>query len=173
MEIQDLYDINRIKTGETTIRGNKIKKGRYRLTILICIFNSENKMLIQHRQPFKNPWPNLWDVTVGGSSIAGETSQDAAERELFEEIGLKLNFDNMRPALTINFYGSFNDVYLINNDVNTNSLTLQQEEVKEVKWASMYEIISMIDENIFIPYNKNYIELLFYLKNHTTTYLKK
>ena len=33
MEIQDLYDINRIKTGETTIRGNKIKKGRYRLTI--------------------------------------------------------------------------------------------------------------------------------------------
>jgi hypothetical protein len=79
----------------------------------------------------------------------------------------------MRPALTINFYGSFNDVYLINNDVNTNSLTLQQEEVKEVKWASMYEIISMIDENIFIPYNKNYIELLFYLKDHTTTYLKK
>ena len=53
----------------------------------------------------------------------------------------------MRPALTINFYGSFNDVYLINNDVNTNSLTLQQEEVKEVKWASMYEIISMIDEH--------------------------
>lgn len=173
MEIQDLYDINRIKTGETTIRGNKIKKGRYRLTILICIFNSENKMLIQHRQPFKNPWPNLWDVTVGGSSIAGETSQDAAERELFEEIGLKLNFDNMRPALTINFDGGFNDVYLINNDVNANSLTLQQEEVKEVKWASMYEIISMIDENIFIPYNKNYIELLFYLKDHTTTYLKK
>lgn len=173
MEIQDLYDINRIKTGETTIRGNKIKKGRYRLTILICIFNSENKMLIQHRQPFKNPWPNLWDVTVGGSSIAGETSQNAAERELFEEIGLKLNFDNIRPALTINFDGGFNDVYLINNDVNTNSLTLQQEEVKEVKWASMYEIISMIDENIFIPYNKNYIELLFYLKDHTTTYLKK
>lgn len=173
MEIQDLYDINRIKTGETTIRGNKIKKGRYRLTILICIFNSENKMLIQHRQPFKNPWPNLWDVTVGGSSIAGETSQDAAERELFEEIGLKLNFDNMRPSLTINFDGGFNDVYLINNDVNANSLTLQQEEVKEVKWASMYEIISMIDENIFIPYNKNYIELLFYLKDHTTTYLKK
>lgn len=42
----------------------------------------------------------MWDITVGGSAIADETSQQAAEREVKEEIGYTLNLRNRRPALT-------------------------------------------------------------------------
>ena len=41
---------------------------------------------------------------------------------------------------------------------------MQIEEVKDAKWATLDEILGMIDERIFIPYNKNFIRLLFDLK---------
>ena len=53
-------------------------------------------MLIQHRQPFKSGWSDLWDITVGGSAVSGDTSQTAAEREVLEEIGYKLDLSNIR-----------------------------------------------------------------------------
>ena len=48
-------------------RGEPMKDGDYHLVVHICIFNTDGKMLIQQRQPFKDGWSNLWDITVGGS----------------------------------------------------------------------------------------------------------
>ena len=84
MEIWDLYDKDRIKTGETMVRVSKFKENTYHLVVHVCIFNLEGKMLIQQRQPFKDGWPNMWDITVGGSAVSGDTSQLAAEREVYE-----------------------------------------------------------------------------------------
>lgn len=84
MEIWDLYDKDRIKTGETMVRGNQFKENTYHLVVHVCIFNLEGKMLIQQRQPFKDGWPNMWDITVGGSAVSGDTSQLAADREVYE-----------------------------------------------------------------------------------------
>lgn len=164
MEIWDLYDKDRIKTGETMVRGSKFKENTYHLVVHVCIFNLEGKMLIQQRQPFKDGWPNMWDITVGGSAVSGDTSQLAAEREVYEEIGYKLSLDGIRPSLTINFDKGFDDIYLIQKDVDISKLKLQYEEVQSVKWASKEEILSMIDEEIFIPYHKSLIDLLFFMR---------
>ena len=165
MEIWDLYTKDRIKTDEKMVKGEKIIKGLYRLVVHVCIFNSQGEMLIQQRQSFKNSWPNMWDLTVGGSAISGDTSQLAAEREVYEEIGYKLSLDEIRPALTINFQEGFDDIYLIQKDIEISNLCLQYEEVKAVKWASKEEILSMINEETFIPYHKSLIELLFVIKD--------
>ncbi len=157
----DLYDINREKTGEIMERGEPIPPGRYRLVVHICIFDHDGRMLIQQRQPFKAGWSNLWDVTVGGSAIAGDTSQTAAEREVMEEIGLPISLEDERPRFTVNFDGGFDDFYCIKRDVDINSLTLQYEEVQAVKWAAKEEILSMIDSGVFIPYKKSFIEMVF------------
>ncbi|WP_170075592.1 NUDIX hydrolase [Paraclostridium dentum] len=164
MEICDLYDKDRIKTGETMVRGNQFKENTYHLVVHVCIFNLEGKMLIQQRQPFKDGWPNMWDITVGGSAISGDTSQLAAEREVYEEIGYKLSLDGIRPSLTINFDKGFDDIYLIQKDIDISKLKLQYEEVQSVKWVSKEEILSMIDEEIFIPYHKSLIDLLFFMR---------
>ena len=58
-------------------------------------------MLIQQRQPFKEGWSNMWDITVGGSAVAGDTSRTAAERETREEIGLDIDLTDVRPSLTL------------------------------------------------------------------------
>lgn len=103
----------------------------------------------------------MWDITVGGSAIQGDNSQSAAERELFEEIGLKIDLTNIRPHITVNFTKGFDDYYLIEQDIDINELSLQYEEVQKVKWASKEEIFSMIDDGQFIPYYKSLIQLLF------------
>ena len=172
MEIWDLYTKDRIKTEETMVRGEKITKGFYRLVVHVCIFNSRGEMLIQQRHPFKSSWSNMWDITVGGSDISGDTSQSAAEREVYEEIGYKLSLDRIRPALTINFEDGFDDMYLIKKDIEISDLYLQYEEVKAVKWASKEEILKLIDEEIFIPYHKSLIELLFFMKDTKGTHTR-
>ena len=61
-------------------------------------------MLIQHRQPFKEDWSNMWDLIVDRSAVAGDTSKTAAEREFLEELGypspLKTNAPTLQYTLT-------------------------------------------------------------------------
>lgn len=166
MELWDVYNRDKTKTGKTMVRGEKIEKGSYRLVVHACIFNSKGEMLIQQRQPFKSGWPNMWDITVGGSAISGETSQTAIEREIFEEIGLKIDLQNIQPHLTINFDTGFDDVYLIEREIDIKDIVLQYEEVKKVEWATLDEILQKIDNGIFIPYHKSLIQLFFDMRKN-------
>ena len=164
MELWDIYDSNRNKTGKTMQRGSAFAKDAFHVVVHVCIFNTRGEMLIQQRQPFKEGWPNMWDVTVGGSSTAGDTSQSAAEREVFEEIGYKLNLSNTRPHLTVSFEVGFDDYYLVEADIKIETLQLQYEEVQRVKWAAKEEILFMLEQGIFIPYYQNLIGLLFEMR---------
>lgn len=173
MEIWDLYTKDRQPTGKTMIRGEAIPEGMYRMVVHVCIFNSKGEMLIQQRQKDKKGWSDLWDMSVGGHSIAGETSSEAAMREVAEEIGLKLDLKEKRPSLTIDFDTGFDDIYTLVMDVDPDTLTLQQEEVQAVKWASLDEICGMIDDETFIPYHKSLIELLFFLSTHSDAHTRE
>ena len=165
-EVWDIYDENRIKTGRTMIRGNEIKNGDYHLVVHVCIFNSKGELLIQKRTLNKKSYPGMWDVSVGGSAILGDSSQTAAERETLEEIGLKINLQDKRPRITLNFKGGFDDVYLIKMDVNIDELVLQEEEVSDVKWASLEEVLTLLKENKFVHYDENLIKFYFsWIKN--------
>ncbi len=170
MELWDIYDESRMKTGRTMKRGDPFQAGDYHLVVHVCIFNSKGEMLIQQRQPFKKGWSNMWDITVGGSAVAGDSSRTAAEREVMEEIGLEISLSGIRPAVTVNFDCGFDDVYVITQDVDISSLKLQYEEVQAVKWAQTDEIKAMIDQGIFIPYHKAFIDMLEHFRTHTGTH---
>lgn len=173
MELWDLYTKDREKTGLTMVRGEAQPEGYYRLAVHACIFNDKDEMLIQHRQPFKKGWSDMWDVSMGGGAVYGDTSRTAVRRELMEELGIEICFDEIQPALTINFEYGFDDFYLIQKNVELDSLKLQQEEVSEVRWAGLGEILQMIEDGIFIPYHKSFLELLFYMGKHHDTLTAK
>ena len=162
MELWDVYDIDRQKTGQTVRRGDRLPEGGFHLVVHICVIGRDGRMLIQQRQPFKEGYPNLWDVTTGGSAVAGETSRQAAHRELFEEIGLYLSFEGMRPHFSVSFDDGFDDWYVIHADPEISALKLRYEEVQAVKWAGREEILALIDEGKFIPYLKDYINTIFF-----------
>ena len=164
MERWDLYDRNRMRTGETLERGQPVPAGRYHLVVHVAVFDPLGRLLIQQRQPFKEGWPNLWDMTAGGSAVAGETSPQAAARELREEVGLALDLSACTPALTIYYDVCFDDVYVVTREVDPDALTLQAEEVRAVRWATEEEVLRMLEEGTFIPYHRGYLELLFRLQ---------
>lgn len=165
LELWDLYDRDRIRTGETHVRGMEVPEGRYHMVVHVVIFNTRGEMLIQQRQPFKEGWPNLWDVTVGGSAVAGDSSRTAAEREVMEEIGLALDLSGERPKLTTHFSCGFDDIYTVVKDVDLMALRLQESEVQAVRWADEAEILRMIADGRFIPYHPPLISLLFTLRD--------
>lgn len=151
-ELWDVYTKDREKTGRCHKRGEKMPKGDYHVVVHVCIFNSRNELLIQQRQPFKKGWSNMWDITVGGSALQGETSSQAAEREVLEEIGLQLDLSHTRPDFTINFDDGFDDYYLLEMEVDTAKLHLQEEEVQAVRWVSREEVLRMQEQGTMIPY---------------------
>ncbi|EHI69253.1 NUDIX hydrolase [Streptococcus ictaluri] len=161
VELWDVYARNHELTGQTMERGSSFENDCYHLVVHLCLFNRQGEMLIQQRQDDKAGWPSYWDLTVGGSALTGETSQVAAERELFEELGLKINLNELRPQFTINFDHGFDDIFLLEKEVDINSLVFQAEEVQAAKWASKAEINRMITEGTFIPYYPSLIDLCF------------
>lgn len=165
MELRDIYDIDRIPQDRTSVRGEPIKPGDYIMVVHACIFNSAGQMLIQRRHSSKKAWGGYWDVSVGGAAMAGETSREAMQRELKEELGVDIDFSGRRPAMTMNFERGFDDFYLLHADLELDGLRLQSDEVSAVRWADRDELLAMIDRGEFIPFFKSMIELLFDTRN--------
>ena len=161
MEHWDIYDENRVKTGKTAVRGKGLPEGGYHIVVHVCVFNGRGEMLIQQRQPFKHGFPNLWDVSAGGSALAGETSAQAATRETKEEIGLDVALFGARPKFSMSFDEGFDDWYAVTKDADISALSLQYEEVQAVRWASREEILSLIGDGKFIPYYESFINMIF------------
>ena len=172
MEIWDLYDINRQRTGEFAVRGGeRIPAGRYHIVVHAAVFNDRGEMLIQQRQPWKDVFPDLWDISVGGSAVAGEDAPLGCFRELEEEVGLSLDeIKNGRAVFTVNFGDGFDDYFVAHWDGDPASLTLQESEVKAVRFASREEIAEMTRAGTFIPYHPGLMDLLFLYSAGTSIY---
>lgn len=160
-EMIDLYNVDRELTGRQVYREESLPADTYRLIIHVCVFNPENKMLIQKRADSKKLWPGYWDISAGGGVMAGETSREAAERETGEELGLRISFSERRPVISVNFAGGFDDFYTVEEDIDIRSVRFQADEITDIAWASVSDLEKMIDEGIFIPFDKELIRYLF------------
>ena len=161
MELVDLYDENRVPLGRVAERHAKKAPGEYRMVVHVCIFNGLGQMLIQQRSPEKTIWPELWDVSIGGGVDAGETSRQGAAREVGEELGYDLDLIGLRPAVTVNFEGGFDDFFVVTRDLDLGDLRLQKEEVSDVRWATLEETLAMLENGQFIPYPPSFLRFLF------------
>ena len=166
MERIDVYDKDRRPTGRTADSPRALCRGEYRLVIHLCLFDAEGRMLIQRRQDSCARWPGLWDVSVRGCADAGENGRMAAVREAREELGLTLDLEDVRPALTVSFPHGFDELFLVNASPDVSALNLQTEEVAEVRWASEEEILRLREDGLFTPFHRDYLRLLFRLREH-------
>lgn len=63
----------------------------------IYFLTPKNEIIFQHRSQNKDTYPNLLDASVGGHVEIGDSYEETAIKEIFEETGLKLEPSNLLP----------------------------------------------------------------------------
>ncbi|NLK04758.1 MAG: NUDIX domain-containing protein [Spirochaetales bacterium] len=144
-EYWDLYDTNRKPLGRTHLRGLPLEKETYHVVVSVWTVNQENKLLVTLRSAEKDLYPNLWENT-SGSVISGETSRDAALRELKEETGIEASEEEMRFLGTARKASSFVDIYLVKKNLESDAITLQEGETTAFRWVSLEQLEKMNQE---------------------------
>lgn len=131
------------------------EKGLWHRAVVLFIINDKNEVLLQKRSATKKMWPNLWDITAGGHVLSGEFGYQALIREAKEEI----NLDLTKEELT--FIGStisknsnnglidnhFNEFYIVRKNIDIKNLTIDKEEVSDLKWISKEELLRKLNNN--------------------------
>ncbi len=143
MELLDIYDREGEKKGITVFRGEYIRPDDYILVVHVYIYNKNKEFLIQRRSRKKRVNSGKWDIT-GGAVKAGESSLAAAVRETSEEIGLVLDPALMRFAGRIVSIKHLVDIYFVPAEFELSKLTLQEEEVSEVKLIPPQELLDSL-----------------------------
>ena len=167
MEYLDIYDENRKWLGYSRPRGASYMPGEYHLIVHVCLMNERGEMLIQQRSDSVAKWPGMWDLTIGGHVLAGETPEQAAEREVQEELGLQIILSEA-GTVEMTIQNRLDTIFVVpvkcvreyDGDAEhlLKNLVLQEEEVKAVRWASIEEIRSMIVDGRFLGYPVDIIE---------------
>lgn len=165
MEHIDLYRSEYCKTDQVIDRDAAVPEDRYKLIVFGCVFNSEGQLLIQQRSFKKKGWPGFWDVSAAGGVMAGESSLDAMVRETKEELGLEVAAEDFVKVLSIYYEDSIHDLYVTQRDVAIEEIRIQEEEVECARWASEEEIVAMMDRGEFIPVYKEFIQLMFRMRD--------
>ena len=121
MELWDVYDINRNKTGKVIDRhsNDRLSAGEYHLVTEAIIINSRNEILLTKRASTKQKYPLMWECTCG-SCIKGENTLQAILRELKEELGLNFKKNEANFYKTLRDYNAkdFKDIIVPTIDFN-------------------------------------------------------
>lgn len=160
MEYLDIVDEENVPTGEVVERGVAHEKGLYHRHVSCWIINKKGEVLLQRRAYTKSKNPGMWAKT-GGHVDAGETPENAAIREIKEEIGLDITSDDLMCA---SIYKSsentcFGYEFVVATDKKEDEFVLQTEEVCEVKYFTIEEIeeafLSKNPEFTFVKWKGN------------------
>ncbi|MDC1205645.1 NUDIX domain-containing protein [Candidatus Pacebacteria bacterium] len=121
--------------GKTTIKEAKAS-GQFRRIVRVFIFDEAGRMLLQLRSKHVHASPRRWDQAVGGHVDYGESYQQAAHREMKEEIGIETSLTEI--AISIKAGDMFNGIFKATINSNT-KFSLDQREVEEVAWCTVEE----------------------------------
>ncbi|RHV17539.1 NUDIX domain-containing protein [Clostridium sp. OM05-6BH] len=153
-ELWDVYTIDRKKNGKICARGEQenLLKDEFHLWVMVWIKNPKTgKYLVSQRSADKDTDPLKWE-TVAGHSIAGDTSLDAALREVFEEVGITLEREKAtvlatKVALTYDGFRHnwIRDSYYFETTEEPDLQRATTNEVIQTRWLTVAEIRKMYD----------------------------
>jgi 8-oxo-dGTP pyrophosphatase MutT (NUDIX family) len=66
--------------------------------VYVALVDGAGRVYIQHRAATKRLWPDRKTISASGHVDPGETFEQAAVREVEEELGLRLSQDDLRPV---------------------------------------------------------------------------
>lgn len=146
IEYLDLVDENDNIIGKED--RNIIYKNRCRnfRVINIIIVTSDNRIIVPKRSENRRVFPNCFDCSVGGHVSSGESYEQAAYRELEEELGItdvKLEEVGYFKPFELNT-SSFSKMYKLEYD---GELNYDKDGIQEIYYMTKNEIRKLIEKN--------------------------
>ncbi|MEM9867522.1 MAG: NUDIX domain-containing protein, partial [Bacteroidota bacterium] len=87
----DILDGQGKPTGQVLLKSEAHRLGLFHPTVHIWCYSRSGQVLLQQRGRYKKTFPLKWDVSVAGHVGAGESLEEAAFREVTEEIGVTIS----------------------------------------------------------------------------------
>jgi isopentenyldiphosphate isomerase len=120
----------------------------------VLVVDHDDRIFLQKRSPNKDIEPGKWDTSVGGHLGLGETYDQAALRELEEELGVT----GIKPQYLYTYRWSTS---IESEDIQTylvvwpagedSSFTLQSEEITEGRFWTHREIREQMGRGVLTP----------------------
>jgi len=144
-----------LKPYQTPRLNEEKKKEELKQNVVAVIVNNDNKILLLKRSDFKDQWmPSKWAL-VGGGIEKGESPEQACEREIQEETGLKIK--KFVESFTIQRHaGSEETVLACRYDGDLIDINLNEEN-SNYGWYDVSEM-EFLDT---VPHLIEYITLVF------------
>ncbi len=172
MEYLDILDENGNATGEVKSREEVHEKGLWHRSVHVWFVNEKNEVLLQLRSKTKEIHPGSWDISAAGHASQGDSSLEAAEREIFEEIGVVISGNQLiflgqikktsihKNGLYIN--NQFDDIYLVRTNLKITDFKFNDGEVEKVEYIPLETLKVWVKEGKeeLVPHPDEY-ELLF------------
>jgi isopentenyldiphosphate isomerase len=146
-ELFDVYDEAGNWTG-TAERKEVHRRGLWHHTVHCWLVRPDERtarVLFQQRAPGKDTNPGCFDITAAGHLEAGESPRDVL-RELEEELGVQVSFDQLVPFGIVREHasGSVNGVPFVDAEIShvfglVSPLSLQQFQLQESEVSGLYE----------------------------------
>lgn len=149
------YDDEEQPTGKLLTREFAHNFGIWHKGASLFIINEHNEVLLQKRSANKIRNPYLWDFSVAGHVLFGETDVNTLLRESKEEIGYDLNIKDVKHLIHFKEKVIFNKMYKDNTIINVYVARINAENVKftperyeidELKFTSMEELKDMMKD---------------------------
>lgn len=147
-ELVDVIDLDDRVIGTATRREMRRDRLRHR-AVFVAVRSSDGRLLVHRRSDLKDVWPGWWDIAVGGVVAAGEGYDDAAARELREEVGV----DAVPVALGGGAYADdvvdlIGRCYTVTAD---GPFTFADGEVIEARWVDAVGLSELRATERFLP----------------------
>ncbi len=124
-------------------------------SIHVLLWNKEGRLFMQKRSMNKDTEPGKWDTSMGGHVAAGETIEEALERELMEELGIQVC--EARPEFLYSFMytNGFETEMVFTYTTEWNGpIEIQEEEIEQGRFWSREEIEEKLQTQTFTPHFK-------------------
>ena len=154
----DVLNPDGTSAGYACGRAEVHSRGLWHRTVHVWAFDRQGRVLFQLRAKVKENNPGLLDTSCAGHISAGDTSQNAALRELREELGVVKGPEDLEylfesgheSVLNGGAYldNEFYDVYRITlSDEEACSLVPQPGEVDGFVWMTREEFLERLKNN--------------------------
>lgn len=148
MELLEIVDENGNPTGEILERTIAHEKNLLHNEVACFIINNQKQVLLQKRSLTKKYSPGKWALCAGHVE-AHENLKTAILREIEEELGIKVSEKDIIPygEKEIKIRSSNSHVtyyYTYKTNLNIEDFSIQKEELDEVKWFDIDEVVNML-----------------------------